>query len=176
MKIDFKETQYLMHQWENMLKAIPGLRTLAVKAAGEAILGEVQSQIKSKINDTHGHVAGAQMIDVGSGGGYAAVRPRADAIIAGKRYQNLPVSAKSFTRWLERGHGTRKASNPLYRHNDATGTYYVPGKLFYAWAALHADAVAFEAAEKVLDDFDAIFYGNHVVIPGVYEADEYIDG
>ena len=86
MKIDFKETQYLMHQWENMLKAIPGLRTLAVKAAGEAIPGEVQSQIKSKINDTHGHVAGAQMIDVGSGGGYAAVRPRADAIIAGKRY------------------------------------------------------------------------------------------
>ena len=42
---------------------------------GARMQSEVRSQIRGKINDAHGHISGVQARVVGSGGGYAAVRP-----------------------------------------------------------------------------------------------------
>lgn len=56
--------------------------------------------VASGVNDSHGHVRAWQIKHIGSGGGYAAVRP-----IASSTGNNSPGA---ITNYLEHGHGFRK--------------------------------------------------------------------
>lgn len=181
MRVDYSELNYTFHRFNDLLRAIPGLRAEALEAAGMAVLAQLRGEISQRVHDADGSVSALQVMELGSRGGYAAIRPAARTRVNGKTWGGSPVTAGQLTGWLERGHGVRKPSGNARRYepklryiNDRTDAGYVPGRMFYSWTAMRADEIAAKAAEQAMDDWDEIFYRNKVIIPGVYDADEYV--
>ena len=85
---------------------------------------EVRGQIRNKVNDDESHIRGIQARVVGSGGGYAAVRPSGT--------DSGPDSLNAITNYLENGHAIRRPNwgNPRYRRR--VNVLYVDGRGFYA--------------------------------------------
>lgn len=105
--------------WEELLQAVPDARRQAVEEAGEAVQRELNTQIGAAelADGAKGTVRTWQELRVGSKGGYAALSPGKGTAQprAGETqhtWKGKPVSKKQVTRWLERGHGTRRAGRP----------------------------------------------------------------
>lgn len=90
---------------------------------GARMQSAVRGQIRGKINDAHGHISGIQARVVGSGGGYAAVRP--SGIDSG------PNSLNAITNYLENGHAIRRPSGRNPRYRPRIKMLYVSGRGFY---------------------------------------------
>lgn len=90
---------------------------------GARMQSEVRSQIRGKINDAHGHISGVQARVVGSGGGYAAVRPSGT--------DSGPNSLNAITNYLENGHAIRRPSGRNPRYRPHIKMLYVSGRGFY---------------------------------------------
>ncbi len=90
---------------------------------GARMQSEVRSQIRGKINDAHGHISGVQARVVGSGGGYAAVRPSGT--------DSGPNSLNAITIYLENGHAIRRPSGRNPRYRPHIKMLYVSGRGFY---------------------------------------------
>lgn len=90
---------------------------------GARMQSEVRSQIRGKINDAHGHISGVQAHVVGSGGGYAAVRPSGT--------DSGPDSLNAITNYLENGHAIRRPSGRNPRYRPHIKMLYVSGRGFY---------------------------------------------
>ena len=90
---------------------------------GARMQSEVRSQIRGKINDAHGHISGVQARVVGSGGGYAAVRPSGT--------DSGPDSLNAITNYLENGHAIRRPSGRSPRYRPYIKMLYVSGRGFY---------------------------------------------
>lgn len=156
--------------WEDLYQVVPEARAAAVEAMGEAVKQELDAQIQSAdlSEDAKGTVCTWQELRLGSGGGYAAVTPVKASVLGEKKkpktWKGSPVSAKQVTRWLERGHGARKADtkkeyawsdrrrnrNWKAQVNNRTGTAYIKGRQFYSFTKLKAFDHAKKAADKVL--------------------------
>ena len=101
--------------WEELLQAVPDARRQAVEEAGAAVQRELNAQIGAAelADGAKGTVRTWQELRVGSKGGYAALspgkgtaQPRVEE--TQHTWKGKPVSKKQVTRWLERGHGTRR--------------------------------------------------------------------
>ena len=84
-----------------ILKELPEARRQLHERLAEMAKKEVDAQIDaSGLNDSHGKIKGWQEAHVGSGGGYAAVRPQ-----KGMTGDNSPGA---ITNYLENGHRIRE--------------------------------------------------------------------
>ena len=159
--------------WEDFIAEWPEAKRIALKAAGNAILEEVQrSIVKEGINDSRGRVRRWQDMRVGSGGGYVAISPVDDAV---QITQSGKVStARDITRYLNRGHGVREPSDPdskKYKKRvqenmpiSNRGKVYVPGRPFYSDPKRNSGEIARKAADDALsrlsDAIDDAVYGS----------------
>ena len=84
---------------------------------GARMQAGVRGQIRGRINDAHGTVAG-------SGGGYAAVRPTNSS--------SGPDSPGAITNYLENGHARRRPSGRAKRYRPRIKVLYVNGRGFYS--------------------------------------------
>ena len=152
--------------WEELLQAVPDARRQAVEEAGAAVQRELNAQIGAAelADGAKGTVRTWQELRVGSKGGYAALspgkgtaQPRVEE--TQHTWKGKPVSKKQDTRWLERGHGTRRPAAGSSRSwnqagragvTRASAAGYVKGRQFYSWTKAKALELALKAADRVL--------------------------
>ena len=91
---------------------------------GARMQADARNQIHSRINDKENHISGVQARFVGSGGGYAAVRPSATG--------SGPNSLNAITNYLENGHARRRPSGRAKRYRPRIKVLYVNGRGFYS--------------------------------------------
>lgn len=152
IKLDKQRWDSFWSYWEKELPGqIKDAKRQAMQAAGEAIRDEVAHQVRSRVNDAHGRVERWQQLRMGSGGGYIAVSPVSDEAVQ-VTHGGQKSSAKDVTRYLERGHGVRPPSGRAerYRPRLRSGRVYVPGRMFYSWAAAEAEKLALRAADRAM--------------------------
>lgn len=101
----------------------------------EAAKKAVDGQIDGGLNDEHGKIRRWQVKHVGTGGGYAAVRP-----VGGITGRDSPGA---ITNYLENGHKIRPAGKTKSRLNVA----YVDGRHFYQESRPTVEAEAIKLAE-----------------------------
>lgn len=164
-RMDRKMIREFNEYWEDLYRAFPAARAQAVEAMGQAVQTELNTRIQSADLEAgaKGTVRSWQELRMGSRGGYAALTPRKGRPASNgrkaKTWNGTPVTVKQVTRWLERGHGTRKPAPGSSRQwsragrsgiHHVTGTRYVKGRQFYSYTKLYATEVALKAAERVL--------------------------
>lgn len=126
--IDLSDLDRLLDSWDRLLRDFPALKRQLLEDLGE----ELRSAVRGEIGGS-GTVQGWQERYIGSGGGYVAVRPKADTYkvtAKGKRY-----AVGHVTNAIEPGHKHRRPSQTLrpgYRYKPRIKTPAVPGKHFYA--------------------------------------------
>lgn len=132
----------LDRRFADVLRALPDERRQMHVEAGAAIKDKVRAEIiSSGVNDRNGRVRGWQEYNVGSGGGYVAVRPMA----GGERGKN----PGAITNYLENGHKVRGPSGRAIRRRKSRARQQrVKGFHFYEWARAQAQAAAIEAANR----------------------------
>lgn len=175
-RFERKRLDQFLHTWEPLFEKVPEARRAAVEAMGEAVWQELADQIEAADlgGDAKGTVVSWQTIRLGSGGGYAAVKPLAKkwsykhGVGDPKFWKKMRVSTRMVTKWLEKGHGARQAdptkayfwsrsrrnrwsSDHAAPFNDRTGKQYIQGRMFYSWANLKARDIALRAASRVLE-------------------------
>lgn len=163
MPVDRRAIQQFNAYWESLYKAFPAARLAAVQAAGQAVKADLDANVVDRgVDDLFGHIRNSQRIQIGSRGGYAAVRPKAmgmtDRYGKVKTWKGKQVSTRQVTKWLERGHGARKPSGAAKRYRPniqragvgAKGNAYIKGHMFYSWTKLKAQEHALKAADKAL--------------------------
>lgn len=128
----------------DLLDEFPKMRRELHEELGELAKKEVDTAIAaSGLNDASGKVRRWQKAYVGSGGGYAAVRPigSRDGGGVGKN------SAGAITNYLEGGHKTR-GSKAQKSKKSSLKVAYVNGYHFYQTARSSVEAKAIKAAEQ----------------------------
>ena len=152
IKLDKQRWDRFWSYWEKELPGqIKSAKRQAAQAAGEAIRDEVAGQVRSRVNDPRGRVERWQQLRMGSGGGYIAVSPvSGEAVQVTRGGKN--TTSKDVTRYLERGHGIRPPSGRARRYvpRVRSGRTYVPGRMFYSWAAANAGKLALKAADRAM--------------------------
>ena len=106
----------------------------------ERLLQKVQGEIGGS-----GRIAGMQEAAVGSGGGYAAVRPRKGKDRTGYAYSAI-------TNAVENGHAIRRPSGFVKGYRARIRKRYVLGKHFYARSRTEALRIALDEAGKWADE------------------------
>lgn len=146
MYADKKELEDFLAYYGRFLKKLPAIKTQALYAAAKSFQEEVRRQIQQQgVQDSFGRVKRWQQVYLGSKGGYSAVRPMAE--YTQKTWKGKQVFSSQITRWLEQGHGARKAEGGYYQ----SGVTYVRGRLFYSWAKSKGVSAARDAFERELD-------------------------
>ena len=128
---------------ETLLKETPELRKKLHQRLAEVALKEVQQAIAGSVNDSNGHVQTWQEKYVGSGGGYAVVRPTNSGTGS-----NSPGAV---TNYLEGGHRIRSPSSAAKRRRKPRiRVAYVDGRHFYASVATRIEANVLQIVENSL--------------------------
>ncbi|WP_283115566.1 hypothetical protein [Intestinimonas timonensis] len=171
--LDRQEIRRFNRRWEDLMEDFPEARAVAVKTMGESARRDLDAQIgrADLESDAKGTVRSWQELRFGSRGGYAALTPqKASPVRTGKKpksWHGQAVTVKQVTKWLERGHGVRKADtrkdyawstarknrNRRSGLNTATGLRYVKGRMFYSWTKMKAQEHAIDAANEALEIF-----------------------
>jgi len=128
-----------------ILKELPEARRQLHERLAEMAKKEVDAQIDaSGLNDSHGKIKGWQESYVGSGGGYAAVRPQ--------RGQTGANSPGAITNYLESGHRIRQPSGKSKYYRPRIKKPYVDGYHFYQAAQIAVESKAIAEAERFIDE------------------------
>ena len=139
--VDTTSLDRLVESWDTLVQRFPQEKRAALAALGTVLL----QQVRGEIGGT-GKVAGWQAPHTGSGGGYVAVRAKADtyqATKSGKRY-----AVGHVTNAFEGGHKIRKPQGGKgYRSRVKVAA--VPGRWAY-------DAVRRQLAGMSQEDVDAL--------------------
>ena len=106
----------------------------------ERLLQKVQGEIGGS-----GRIAGMQEAAVGSGGGYAAVRPKKGRDRSGYAYGAV-------TNAVERGHAIRRPAGFAKGYRARIRRRYVLGKHFYQASRTEALRIALDEAGKWADE------------------------
>ena len=101
---------------------------------------EVDRQIGVRLHDSHGRVRSWQGRTVGSGGGYAAVRP-----IRGQNEHGYAYGL--ITNALENGHRVRISRRPGY--TSTSRRFKVAGRGFYLAARARATRISYQEADEL---------------------------
>lgn len=134
----------LERSFDKLLEEFPERRRELHERVGRAVQRELQQQIASSgVNDSSGKVRRWQAVHVGSGGGYAAVRPE-----KGKTGADSPGA---ITNYLEGGH---RIASPRGGKNyrPRLRVSYVSGYHFYVNTSMRAESIAIGEAEAWADE------------------------
>lgn len=144
--VDMSALEELDRRFEQALKDLPGARREMHERIAQAVKGEVQSAIStSGMKHSGGDVPGWQEDHVGSGGGYAAVRPEKGVGPSGKAADG----PGAITNYLEGGHKIRPPTGRAKRpQRGRAKTLHVKGYHFYATTSTRAEAIALAEADK----------------------------
>ncbi len=140
-KIDINDIDKLL---ENMLKASPEIRRKAIERAASNLHADVRSEIRSRINDSHGKVQRWQRIRKGSKGGYAVIEP--------ENSSTGDNSPGAITNYLEHGHRIRppkRAGAKGYRPRIRES--YVDGRYFYDDVGSTAEHEAIRVGKEICE-------------------------
>lgn len=134
----------LDRQFQSLLDDFPQKRRIYHQKLAVEMKRVVQTHIAGSLNDSHGKIRSWQEEHVGSGGGYAAVRP-----VSGKTGANSPGA---ITNYLENGHKIRPPSGQNTKYHARIKVPYVNGRHFYQSASTQVEAKAISLAEDFLQD------------------------
>ncbi len=138
------QTDRIGAAFDKILREFPERRRELHERVGRAVQRELQQQIASSgVNDSSGKVRRWQAVHVGSGGGYAAVRPE-----KGKTGADSPGA---ITNYLEGGH---RIASPRGGKNyrPRLRVSYVSGYHFYVNTSMRAESIAIGEAEAWADE------------------------
>ena len=138
------QTDRIGAAFDKILQEFPERRRELHERVGRAVQRELQRQIASSgINDSSGRVRRWQVVHVGTGGGYAAVRPE-----KGKTGADSPGA---ITNYLEGGH---RIASPRGGKNyrPRLRVSYVSGYHFYVNTSMRAESIAIGEAEAWADE------------------------
>ena len=138
------QTDRIGAAFDKILQEFPERRRELHERVGRAVQRELQQQIASSgINDSSGRVRRWQVVHVGSGGGYAAVRPEKGTTGAD--------SPGAITNYLEGGH---RIASPRGGKNyrPRLRVSYVSGYHFYVNTSMRAESIAIGEAEAWADE------------------------
>lgn len=145
MEISFDEVEQVTERFAAVLQAFPeGRRQVAAEIAA-ALLANVRGRIGGA-----GKVQTWQESSVGTKAGYAAVRPASGKAEDGKG-QTTRHSKGYVTGAINLGHRTRGPTGKSKRYRYRGRMASVPGKEFYEAAGAETDAVAWAAAEALVE-------------------------
>ncbi|WP_147539482.1 hypothetical protein [Anaerotruncus rubiinfantis] len=143
--VETKELDALSRTMNELLDELPEMRRELHEELGELAKKEVDTAIAaSGLNDASGKVRRWQKIYIGSGGGYAAVRPIGSRDGGGVG----PDSAGAITNYLEGGHKIRPPSGTGASYRPRIKVAYVNGYHFYQTARTSFEAKAIRLAEE----------------------------
>lgn len=145
MEISFDDVEKVTERFSAVLQAFPDGRRQAAEQIAAALLGNVRGHIGGA-----GKVKSWQESSVGSKGGYAAVRP-ASGSAEDDRGRPTRHSKGYVTGAIDRGHRTRGPTGKSKRYRYRGHMASVPGKEFYDEAGAETDAVAWAAAEALVE-------------------------
>lgn len=129
---------------EEMLKDALELRKELHSRIGYKLKAALDVSISGTISDNEGKVRGWQIVAVGSGGGYVAIRPK------GSKEGGAPGpnSPGAVTNYLSEGHAVRKPSGKAKRYTPRGRMLVVRGRKFYQTTDAQAQQIALAEAQK----------------------------
>lgn len=148
LNIDLSALNGLVEDFDDLLRQFPAERRSLMETVGEKIREIVVSQIDaSGLNDAAGNVKRWQIVSIGSGGGYVAVRPAGEkeGVPAGK---DGPAAV---TGYLNRGHRVRRPSGKAKRYRPRIRVVQTRAFPFYEASQAPAEAAALREAQAFVD-------------------------
>lgn len=139
-EIDLEQLDSLEKLLTDALNALPKERRAFHQQMERELRNLVDASINAVVHDEGGKIKGYQETQVGSGGGYAAIRP--------KKQPGGDNGAGAVTNYLENGHNIRRPSGKSKRYYARITTLYVDGRYFYESAARRVETAAIRAAEE----------------------------
>ena len=149
--IDTTQFRVLSRRVENLLKKCPEKRKELHERLARMAQEEVNRQIDIRLNGNTGKIKGWQESEVGSKGGYAAVRP-----IKGKMPPNGKGNAYAYghvTNAIENGHRVRMSEAESERRRPGRPQMLaVAGRSLYDAASKAMERRTLEEAEKLAQE------------------------
>lgn len=146
-RIDKSELERLVAKLERS----PTVLKEAKRQAFEAAAPKLKAAVQTEIGGT-GKVKSWQEGYVGSKGGYAAARPKAETWTERTKKTGKRYAVGYVTNAINSGHRFPSPSGRKgYRPDIRSGAMRVRGREFYQRAQAQAEGVAQEAAEQILD-------------------------
>ena len=149
--VDTTQFRVLSRRVENLLKKCPEKRKELHERLARMAQEEVNRQIDMRLNGNTGKIKGWQESEVGSKGGYAAVRP-----IKGKMPPNGKGNAYAYghvTNAIENGHRVRMSDAESGRRRPGKSQMLaVDGRFFYDAANTIMERRTLEEAEKLAQE------------------------
>lgn len=143
--VDLSALEKFSDELNTLLDEIPEARRKLHEELATMAKKEVDAQIiASGIQDSQGKIRDWQEDDVGSGGGYAAVRA-----VKGVTGDNSPGA---ITNYLESGHRIRPPSGKAKRYKPQIKVPYVEGHHFYQEAQKNITAKAIDMSDKFAEE------------------------
>lgn len=149
-EVDLRGLKEWDDKLDKLLKEFPDLRRQAHEELGDELKNLVAANVRATVENNPGEVISWQEKYVGSGGGYAAIRARTGAHpTKGENYGALD-------NYVDGGHAVRQPSGKSNRYRSRKIFSRVSGKDYYAQARASANAVAIQAAERLLEKMQRI--------------------
>lgn len=133
---------------DEMLKEAPEMRAELHRRVGVKIKEALDVSISGTISDREGKVRGWQIVAVGSGGGYVAIRPKGSK----EGGEVGPNGPGAITNYLSAGHSVRKPSGRAKRYTPRGRMLVVRGRKFYQATDAQAQQIALAEAQKLADE------------------------
>lgn len=151
--LDLSPLTELGKRLEQMLEEFPQTRREFHERAGGILKQQLDQSIDSVFPGRGERIKGWQKAYIGSGGGYAAVRP----VGSREGYASGANGPGAITNYLNSGHRIRSLAKKTSR-NPKRYRYYprihqtdVPGKYFYQNAAQSVEGALIREAEQLLE-------------------------
>lgn len=140
---------YLQEDLKRLAEELPEMRREAHERLSKQILAEVRKDLSQRAGESTGTVAGWQEAYVGTKGGYAAVRPKADTFV---EYKNTKYAVGHVTNAIENGHAIRRPSGKWKNYRARIKHRYVLGLKFYNQASSKLEKMAIEEANQLAEN------------------------
>lgn len=146
----FTGLRVLLKGFDDLLRDVPEAKKEMLEAIGQELKKQVDRNISASVNDHNGHVRAWQNYHIGSGLGYAAVRPD-----GGKEGASTgDGSPGHITNALENGHAQTPGrfvaalgGDSGKRKGRKLAAKRVPGKYFYQTSRAGIQEYAYQAVE-----------------------------
>lgn len=148
IELEAKGLNELIDRWDTALAAMPQVKYEILHEAGERLRTNINARIGGK-----GKVKSWQMLAVGSGRGYVAVRPMWDDFgmsYFGWSFINIAnYTYIGITTAIERGHRVRPRFGKDKEHSVLRKSMFVPGKHMYKNSQKDANFLARNVADRI---------------------------
>ena len=144
--VEVKGLDEIDRMLNDLLKEFPEERRKLHEEIGKEAFEIVQDQIAATSNSKSkksGTVRGMQVLVVGSGGGYVAVKPQKGS---------GADSPGAITMYNENGHRIRRSKGTSKRYRPRINTAFVNGRHFYQKSESLVEAAAIRKAEEFADE------------------------